>query len=442
MNAALNFSPPSSEVFRVTRRSLRAGLIALVVGCVPFGAAQAALEGSFTGLTFGSFADSKIGPGNIVLGRTALQPLSCRGTGGEVSVQDVTDVEYDGGRLFSAAAIRTTVFGDKTATTATARNTARLTDVSLLDGLITADEILAVANVRATEGRIARSAEGSKFANLRIAGKGIDANVGANTEVALPGIGSVTLKKVSRKGNSDGRSIDVEMLAIDVSVANRFGIPVGTTIKIANASAGYVREELPATIRVRAFGVQANSKIGQQLQSQIGTVVPITAGCLGTDGETQVNRVAAVDVGQVLSLSSGESTALATETRRGVVGRATSEVNGLGLFGGLVKAATVKAVAEERLVSGERTSSTEGTGITGLTVNGASLGTVTRPNVRVNIPLVGYVIINERDIPAAGSRQPTISTGLRIVVTQAGNRLGLPVGSEITVGRAQALAVP
>ena len=103
----------------------------------------------------------------------------------------------DNGKVLKATATLSTVFTQKTATTARIQDTSTITGLNLFNGLITATTIKAVANVAATASSITADPNGSTFANLKIVGNAISANVAPNTVIACRAWVQVTLKKVT-----------------------------------------------------------------------------------------------------------------------------------------------------------------------------------------------------------------------------------------------------
>ena len=151
-----------------------------------------------------------------------------------------------GGKVLTANAVTSTVYGLKTATTAKSTDTSTISGLNLLNGLITATTIKAVANASATATKISADAKGSTFVDLVVAGVPIAANPAPGTRITLAGIGSVVLNQATVTGNnSKSRQITVAMLTVEVDLANGFGLPVGTRIVVAHAIAGYARSALP-----------------------------------------------------------------------------------------------------------------------------------------------------------------------------------------------------
>ena len=82
-----------------------------------------------------------------------------------------------------------------------------------------------------------------------IAGRTIPDKVADNTVINLPGLGSVTVKFVNAVtyGNVSA-GVEVEMLRIQITTSNSLGLPVGTTLVVGEAFAGYARTALKAAL--------------------------------------------------------------------------------------------------------------------------------------------------------------------------------------------------
>jgi len=85
-----------------------------------------------------------------------------------------------------------------------AQSTASVADVSILDGLITAKELIAnVTSSRSGSGAVS-SANGSSFEDLTVAGVQLtvgDGTIAPNTRMSLPGVGYVVLNEERRTGD-------------------------------------------------------------------------------------------------------------------------------------------------------------------------------------------------------------------------------------------------
>ena len=227
------------------------------------------------------------------MGKTAYLPCPCAGTNGVIKQNNITSLSA-GGTLLNAGAVTSTVFARKTATnTAEVSNTSTIAGINLFNGLITATTIKAVANTNANATTITSNATGSQFVNLVIGGVPISANPTPGTTIALAGVGSVVLNKVTITGtNAKMRNIVVDMLTIEVAPGNVVGLPLGAKIVVAHATSGFVRNVLPAFVGGEAYAAAANATVGSVIQNKIGKAALVSIGCDGTGGVTKTNTVA------------------------------------------------------------------------------------------------------------------------------------------------------
>ncbi len=400
------------------------------------------LPGAFRGDAYATFASVKAGPVAAQLGRSAFQPCPCEGTLGQTLSNEVDSLKAgSNGGVLTAAVTLSSVHTDKTATTAEVRDASTITGVNLLGGLITADAISAVADVAAGTSTMVASSAGSNLVNLKIAGVAIDPNVAPNTVLDLPGVGTVTLFKVVRGGSfKKSGQILVEMLSINVAVSNSLGLPVGASVTLAHALAGYNRVQPTDVVAGSAYAALANDKIGPDLQNKIGRVALVTLGCGGTNGRVHSNNITADSVGTLLSIGTGATTAVSQSSVSSTTARTTATVQGLSVLGGLISASAVNAVAQETVTGTGQTVSTDGSGFVGLTVAGIPIAITLPPNTGLSLPFLGEVIVNEQIRPVnAGDR--LVVNGLHIKVGLL-NLLGLPVGSELVIAHADVSAEP
>jgi hypothetical protein len=410
------------------------------------GEAAALLKGSFRGHAYATFANAEAGPVATQLGRSAFQPCPCRGTDGETLSNTVDSVEAgEDGKVLKANATLSTVFTEKTATFARVKNTSKVAGLNAFkdsnsDFLITADAIKAVANTSATSNSIKSSPQGSRFVNLVIAGQEIEADVAPNTKVQLPGIGYVLLKSVKKDGNGENfGKITVEMLTVVVTKQNEFGLPIGSRIVVAHAVSGFSRNEPEAIVGGQAYAAEALTTT-DEIKNQVGKAAFVVMGCEGTNGKTKSNNVNTINVAGILSSGTGRTTAFGGPTSSGTVAKTTATVEDLNLLGGLITADLVKAVAEDTFRNGTRTSSTEGSRFVNLEILGQQVDATVPPNTKVQLPGIGFVVVNEQKVPDPSSTARLKVNGLRIVINKD-NTLGLPVGTQIIVAHAQSTAV-
>ncbi|MFO1070434.1 MAG: choice-of-anchor P family protein [Geminicoccaceae bacterium] len=381
-----------------------------------------------------------IGPLATQLGRSAYLPCPCTGTGGAQTNQ-ITDLSVGpGGSFARAGAVISTM--KATRSSSRCRRPQQQRDhrpqpVQRADHRRHGqgggasqrwrgddDRRQHRVDLRPPEGRL---------------GTVINGSVAANTRINLAGIGTVTLNRVARSGNfTESGRITVEMISVTLAAGNILGLPAGARVVVAHADAGFVRTPADTIVAGQAFAARANATIGSTLAGRIGRAAYVTLPCEGTSGRTRTNNVNTLNVTGILSLGTGVSTAKSTSTATSTTATTTATIESVNLLGGLIQATALKAVAQTTLTGSTRTRSAAGSGFASLRVLGLPVAVSVAPNTRINLPLIGYVVINEQILPAASSSARTVVNGLRIVVTLRDNPLQLPVGSEIVVAHADA----
>ncbi|HTT98302.1 MAG TPA: choice-of-anchor P family protein [Rhizomicrobium sp.] len=429
---------PNNHRGRTAHLAVLGGLFALALATAP--AIAADLKGSFSGNAYATFGNIKAGAVAATLGRSAFQGCPCNGTNGQTLTTEVDGLSAgNSGNVLVAGRTKSTSFTQKTATTAQVQTTSTVSGLNALGGLVTADTINSVATVSATTKTMTAAPDGSQFANLVVAGQSIPVNVPQNTVIPLPGLGSVTLYKVTPAGTMKGSgAITVDMITINISAKNGLGLAVGTKIVIGHALAGFSRKQPDSMFDGAAYAAMSNDKIGGVLQNKIGRSAFLSLGCRGTSGKTKTNSIAKMAITGVMSMGDGATTAFGG-TEGGIpTSRMTSTVSGLNLLGGVITVGAVQAVAQSSIQGGVATGSADGSGFTSLTVAGVPVPLNVPANTTLTLPLLGTVTINEQTINNDGS---VVVNGLHIKITTA-NLLGLPVGSELIVAHATSSIAP
>lgn len=430
------------------KRSTWARLLvsALILGALPFGAgvasAAAPLKGSFRGHAYGTFANAQAGKVSTTLGRSAFIPCSCNGTGGIVRSEAVDSVKS--GKAVKADTIYDTVFTDKTPGTAVVNNTSKVSGVNLLDGMVTAEAVKAVAHTDADADTIRSSAQDSKFVKLSILGDRVrDSEIAAGSRSNLPGVGYMLLNDVQRDGDGvSSGSLTVNMVTIVVRHDNDFGLPVGSKIVIAHAKSGYNRHEPRAVVDGSAFVASAKGS-APGIENKIGRAAAIYLGCEGTKGKTRSNNINELSVPGALSSGTGKTTALGERTGDVTLAKTTARVQDVDLLGGLVTADAVKGEALSTFDTGTQlgTGSTDGSSFGNLEVAGVSYPVDVAANTAISIP-GGRVTLREeltRGDSAGGQARVVM---IHVTITEGSNPYGLPVGTNIYVAQARSKALP
>jgi len=183
-------------------------VVGLVAGLAAVGNAQ-----SVGGQAYSTYV-------NTPLGSSAQSPLAVLPA---VSGTDGAEADAEGDAMNVAGALSSDFLnsitsGEIGAAEAGAQSTSSAASVNILNGLITADEV--VANVMSSVGQSGAfsAADGSTFTNLAIAGVGSlsgDSPVTPNMNISLPGVGYVVLNEQIPSGDGVSSSgLTVNMIHV------------------------------------------------------------------------------------------------------------------------------------------------------------------------------------------------------------------------------------
>lgn len=398
--------------------------------------AETRLRGSFSGAAYGAHANAATGAAAARLGRAAFVPCPCRGTDGRRITNFVDSL--DGG-IVRADAVFGSARGEKGDASATARTTSRVVGLWAFDGLVTADVVRAVATTRAAPGVVRSHGRRSSFDGLVVAGTPVSDDVAPNTRVDVPGVGHVVLNEVVGRGDGvTSRRVAVTMIVLRVTEDNAMGLPVGSVVKIAHASSGFSTQTTRGHAGGSAYAADNATHVSDG-SNRVGKAAAVYVGCNAGNGDTRTNTIEEVDVGGVLSLASGTTTARGARDGRRSSARTSATAEDVELLDGLVTADLVAAVADAGAAPDLLAASTAGSGIGGLVVAGVAVPPDVAPGTTLALPGVGRLVVFERDVARTTRAVRVRVTMLRVLVDEP-NAHGLPVGSDVAVGVAAARA--
>jgi hypothetical protein len=194
--------------------------------------AYSALKPNIGGILGGFAYGSKLFQGESAQsGPSAEVFMPCLGTDGAVLRNQAAEVGQPS--VFDLATINDKAKGTVSSTKASGELASTVQDVNLLNGLITADAVTADAHALKSGSAFSFNDGGSKLVNLVVAGQPVWSAVAPNTQIALPGIGTLWLHRVFTTSGS----IEVRMIEIDVDQANPFGLQPGSVLQVAVAVA-------------------------------------------------------------------------------------------------------------------------------------------------------------------------------------------------------------
>jgi len=405
----------------------------------PEASAEDNLRGSFMGSAYSSQVSANLLAINAELGKTVYTPCPCNGTRGRVITNSLASVHA--GNILNLGSARASVQAYKQPTSAYVSNVAEITGLNLLNGLITADAIKAVATTRADTTKVQSFWGASRLVNLRVNNRTL-LSVQANTRIDLPGLGYVVLKEVRRSGNDRSYStVSIAMIHVYVTTSNSLGLPVGAEIVVGYAKSGFTRREPTVIAGGQAYTALGKAAAGSTT-GRLGKVALVSLGCLSAANKAYTNTTTGASIaGGILSTGVGTNTAEITTGTSSTSVTTTSEVADVSLLGGIIGLDGLKAVATASSANGTLSTSTAGTRFANLVVAGVPLPVNVAPNTRMELPLLGYVILNEqtRSVTSTGA---SVSVNMIHVYVTTRNTLGLPVGTEIIVGHANASIKP
>jgi len=320
---------------------------------------------------------------------------------------------------------------------------ARTANVSLLNGAIkvSAVDTTSTAESNGTDAPTASSS--TEFVGLTIAGKKYPINVARNTSITIPGIARVVIN--ASQTATSGESVAAQGAALYVTLLKaQNGVAAGAEI-ILNPTYTLIT---PATATEGGYqlgggglGAYAFAHVGDEIEAETGKLGGKLLPPMGTNGVTQSNTTARVNVPQLLRADGVESTVTGISIPALSEATVTSKLANLNLFpsllGGLITATAIGSTSHVRLDGG--TPVTEGNlQFINLKVAGKAIPVDVAPNTTINVAGLGKVVINEhKQLRVPGVTHAYQVIALHITLDTA--KAGLPVGAEIQIGASQAI---
>jgi hypothetical protein len=355
---------------------------------------------------------------------------------------------------------------DSTITNAPAQAThtsiSEVANLNLLNGAITADAVRGQATATASGSASSFSSVGSTFKNLKVAGVGVN-DVAPGTRVDLPaaqfGAGSYVLlyeragsTSTPAAGQIQGGTYAAELTVnmIHVFVTDFLPLvagnqPVEVIVSNAVAQTDFPQTELCAippeqTVSGHAFVASAATD-PSSVPTTVGFVSIAPNGGLDRQNLEKVDLSAGMSAGASQSESSGAlttdtSTASSFAQAAGVC--LLPSATGCGISGTLVKSQSNSTAGASGTAS-----SANGTELAGVVVQGTPVSVAPPPNTVIELPGIGFVVLNEQFCDNQGTLAANCSDGtvlrhagltvraIRLVVTAPDNPLGLKTGQVI-----------
>src|SRR5216683_596020 len=142
-----------------------------------------------------------------------------------------------------------------------------------------------------------------------------------------------------------------------------------------------------------AFAGYAETPVGPNLAVN-GPISPSWVGC-NASNTTVTNSAVNMSLASYVNTGTVQTTITATRNSNSASVSTTSDVKNLSILRGLITASDVKAVGTSTATSNGATSTTVGTNFAGLKVAGISISGTPQPNTTIQLPSLGYVVLNE-----------------------------------------------
>jgi hypothetical protein len=375
---------------------------------------------------YGNYATTITSTNKTIIGPTAPVGSDCKPT--PTTLTNSTGISL--GSLGGSGNVQTMITISDTATSATVVASSDVENLTILNGSIRSARIhVAVSSTATAAG--ATSSNNTTFSGLSIAGQSISDTPAPDTRKELPGLGFVILnEQIGPVNGPDATSISVNAIDVHLTV----GPFAGTNIVIGHANSSETRTAQPVVVNANAFGLYANGLAGPGSASY-GPVSPVRIACTGGSDQNSTNGFTSPVLGKSGTVN---SSAFGEITSSGATATSQSTISNLELLSFLITADKVTVIANANWngIEGFRSGSMR-------LLNGKAGGKVLPssplPNQRIDLPGIGFVIVNEQFGSSNSSGAVENVIAFDIHVTQS-NSAGLPINARIIVCSASASA--
>ena len=305
-------------------------------------------------------------------------------------------------------------------------------DVVLLGGAIRIEAVDTVSTVKTVNG-VASADTNTTFVNLHVVGHNLPVDISKNTAISIPGVATVVLNLALDGAQGDqalgyGASVYISLLK-DLGPS-----PLGSTVVLTPTYAAMgVGDPSKHSLSGNAYGSKVLVDAGDAANVHSDPTAPVHV-FGGTHGKTTTSSIAAVNLNPVLHVGA------ITDTARGVNDDAqqdvetTSEIAGVNLLNGLIKADAINVDARVQGPPGGPYLVTGTSTLVNLVIDGNKIPINVAPNSQIKIGNLAVVTINQQ------KKTGNLVTvrALDIQLLKRGD--GLPAGAEIQIASATAQA--
>jgi hypothetical protein len=376
--------------------------------------------------TAGAYGTTATVAGVVTVGRTA--PVSVGsgcGTAKVPSSQTGTVASLSALPLVTTGAVNTSASD----TPGMATGSADVYQVSLLGGLISAQEVKSVSTTVDNNQVLSSSPAGSTFVNLIVFGQVINGLPNPNTTISLAGFGKIVLNEQLTSNVNGAAHLTVNMIHLYITVANILNIPVGAQVIVSDATSGITLVSGPGALDGTSYGTAV---YGPLLHSS--PTAPEGVPCQGTKGVVKTNTLVGVNLPIILTSGTVVDTAEGNATGNNSNSQTSSTIQGLNLLSGLVTANVIYAEASGSTADGVTFNFDSAGSFINIAVAGhPEITDNVMPNTQVKIANLGTLYLNR----VHTTNNYIENKMIELVVNQT-NTLGLPLGLDIVIGYAEA----
>lgn len=376
--------------------------------------------------TAGAYGTTATVAGVVTVGRTA--PVSVGsgcGTAKVPSSQTGTVASLSALPLVTTGAVNTSASD----TPGMATGSANVYQVSLLGGLISAQEVKSVSTTVDNNQVLSSSPAGSTFVNLIVFGQVINGLPNPNTTISLAGFGKIVLNEQLTSNVNGAAHLTVNMIHLYITVANILNIPVGAQVIVSDATSGITLVSGPGALDGTSFGTIVYGKLFQS-----SATAPEGVPCQGTKGVVKTNTLVGVNLPVILTSGTVVDTAEGNAVANNSNSQTSSTIQGLNLLSGLVTANAIYAEASGSTADGVNFNFGSAGSFTNISVAGhPEITDSVAPNTQVPILNLGTLYLNR-----VHTSSNAIDNRMIELIVNQNNSLGLPIGLDIIVGYAEA----
>jgi hypothetical protein len=181
-----------------------------------------------------------------------------------------------------------------------------------------------------------------------------------------------------------------------------------------------------------AFGTEVF--VGDTITS--GRTANVGIGCVFKPGVMKTNTVADLNASPAAVTGVIDTSAASITTQNGTASQAIATIHNVNLLAGVITADEVRAEATTEHVGASNTDSADGSEFVNLQINGSGVSGTPAPNTRIDLPGIGYVILNEQITVTRGQR-PSFTVNMIHVVVLQQNPQNVPPATQVIVAQAQ-----